>query len=380
MTVSTEILTDDSKYVRIKRLREDEGFQALVVEEDEKSKSNKDNLHKPKRKYIYKRIKLSDAKINENTPILEKTSNNKFVYKKKNKRRRSSYDSDDHQDAKNIIQKYTDESLPNEVNSLLADLLSKELAMNKNVKNPEAKKLLLKNGKKLKLEREQRVKDIKTSESGYVYDVYVKEEITDEYDFESAFSNIAYLKIIEDGALVYDEEVTDDKFSDDEDSNEEDYYRNDYPEDEDDDRSVIFGDEYEEAEGTFYGGRRDSGAFDEIDAEQMNDYVSYDDFTENMGKYSNNLNSGNFLDSINRNPYDSILKNGAIINDEDEERSDDPAYYFTDEDDDATHDLSGEFNFPRNKFFSTDQDDPVAVYRDKIMYNLEKKIKRADKR
>lgn len=385
MAVSTEISADDAKYVRIKRLREDEGFQALVVEEDEKNKPNKDNLHKPKRKYIYKRIKLSNAKINENTPILEKTSNNKFVYKKKNKRRRSSYDSDDHQDAKNIIQKYTDESLPNEVNSLLADLLSKELAMNKNVKNPEAKKLLLKNGKKLKLEREQRGKDTKTPESGYVYDVYVKEEITDEYDYESNFSNIAYLKIVEDGALVYDEEVTDDKFSDDEDSNEEDYYRNDYPEDEDDDRSVIFGDEYEEAEGTFYGGRRDSGAFDEIDAEQMNDYVSYDDFTENMGKYSSNLNSGNFLDSINRNPYDSILRNGAIITDEDEESSDDPAYYFTDEDDaasdaDATHDLSGEFNFPRNQFFATDQDDPVAVYRDKIMYNLEKKIKRADKR
>lgn len=380
MVGNNSIQNDDAKYVRIKRLREDEGFQALLVEEVD-TKTNKDNIDKPKRKYIYKRIKFNDNNINENTPILEKTSNNKFVYKKK--RRRSSYDLDDNQDSKNIIQKYTDESLPHEVNSLLSDLLSKEINMNKNVKNPESKKLLLKNGKKLKLERELKHKEPTNVDSGYVYDVYIKEEINDEYDFENNFSNVAYLKIVEDGALVYDEEVTDDKFSDDEDSNEEDYYRNDYPEDEDDDRSVLFGDEYDEGEETYYGGRRNSGAFDEIEAEQINDYVDYDDFSENMGRYSNNLNSGNFLDSINKNPYNSMLKNGELITDEDS--SDDAAYYFTDEEDavsdgDATHDLSGEFSFPRNQFFATDQDDPMAVYRDKIMYNLEKQIKKASKR
>jgi len=78
-----------------------------------------------------------------------------------------------------------------------------------------------------------------------------------------------------------------------------------------------------------------------------------------------------------------MLKNGELITDEDS--SDDAAYYFTDEEDavsdgDATHDLSGEFSFPRNQFFATDQDDPMAVYRDKIMYNLEKQIKKASKR
>lgn len=376
MSSDTKTKSDKAEYVRIKRLREDEGFQALIVEEDDLKTTN--DTTNTKRKYIYKRIKLSDKGIKEDTPILEKTSENKFVYKKK--RRRSSYDSDKNTDTKDMIQKYTDESLPSEVNSLLADLMAKEVSLNNNIKNPEAKKLLLKNGKKLKLERESRRETSTKTDSDYVYDVYVKEEINDGYDLGSDFSRIAYLKIIDEGTLVYDE-LSDDKYSDDEDSNEEDYYKNDYPEDEDDDRSVLFGDDYEDAGDMYYGGRRYSGAFDEIEAEQINDFVDYEDFSENIGRYSNNLNSGNFLDSISKNPYDSVLKDGELITDEDD--SDDPAYYFTDDEvseKDDTHDLSGEFSFPRNHFFTTDQDDPMAVYRDRIMHNLEKQIKKADKR
>lgn len=376
--MSSDLKANNGKaeYVRIKRLREDEGFQALIVEEDDLKTTN-DTIN-TKRKYIYKRVKLSDKNIKEDTPILEKTSENKFVYKKK--RRRSSLDSNTNADTKDMIQKYTDESLPSEVNSLLADLLSKEISLNKNIKTPEAKKLLLKNGKKLKLQRESKEETSKRGDNEYVYDVYVKEEINDGCDLGSDFSKIAYLKIIDEGTLVYDE-LSDEKYSDDEDSNEEDYYKNDYPEDEDDDRSVLLGDDYEDDGDNLYGGRRYSGAFDEIEAEQINDFVDYEDFTENIGRYSNNLNSGNFLDSISKNPYGSILKDGELITDEDD--SDDPAYYFTDDavsETDETHDLSGEFSFPRNHFFTTDQDDPMAVYRDRIMYNLEKQIKKADKR
>lgn len=373
MSSDAKSKNDKAEYVRIKRLREDEGFQALIVEEDGIKTTN--DTTNTKRKYIYKRIKLSDKNIKEDTPILEKTSENNFVYKKK--RRRSSHDSDKNTD---MIQKYTDESLPSEVNSLLADLLAKETFVNKNVKTSEAKKLLLKNGKKLKLERDSRKGASTKTDNDYVYDVYVREEINDGYDLGSDFSRIAYLKIIDEGTLVYDE-LSDDKYSDDEDSNEEDYYKNDYPEDEDDDRSVLFGDDYEDVGEMYYGGRRYSGAFDEIEAEQIDDFVDYEDFSGNIDRYSNNLNSGNFLDSISKNPYDSVLKDGDLITDEDD--SDDPAYYFTDDDvseKDETHDLSGEFSFPRNHFFTTDQDDPMAVYRDRIMHNLERQIKKADKR
>ena len=59
--------------------------------------------------------------------------------------------------------------------------------------------------------------------------------------------NIGFVKIIEHIDLVFMKKVIPMKpVRDDEDSNDENYYQNDYPEDEDDDRSILFGSEGED--------------------------------------------------------------------------------------------------------------------------------------
>ncbi|XBW35122.1 hypothetical protein QEN19_000685 [Hanseniaspora menglaensis] len=372
---------DDVKVVRIKRLREDDVLEALLLEEDS-VKQNDSLTSFKRRKFMYKRVILDDNNknlVNENTPTLAKTGSNKFLYEKKqNKRKRADYEEKEETSYIDHIKNYTNETLPTEVNSLLSEFIAKD-NLSKNVKNLEAQKLLLKNGKKLR--RNHPMEEIVTPivnntadlDERYVYDIYIKEEITEENKLAFDKSSIGYLKIVEDGSLVYDECSDAEHQSDDEDSNEEDYYKNDYPEDEDDDRSIIFGDSYDEDDETYYGRRRGSGEFEKGEFD-FDNFVSYDEISRNkymndndaygntMNKFDNKLQSGNFLDSLNIS---------------EDESDDDPSYYYSDNEAESDHEeLQGEFNFPRNHFFTTDQDDPMAIYRDKIMNSLEKRIKR----
>lgn len=372
--VQDKSLRADVNVVRIKRLREDDALEALLLEDSDVAKNNSSSFKR--RKFMYKRVNENDNSnivINESTPTFDKNSDNKFIYEKgKNKRKR------DEAEANDLVRGYTNDSLPTEVNSLLSDFITKE-TLKQNSKNPEIKKALLKNGKRLR--RNQPTEEtvdtsLLTSDSNgggdYVYDIYVKEEITNDNKLFFNQSSIGYLKIVEDGTLIYDENSEAEHLSDDEDSNEEDYYKNDYPEDEDDDRSVIFGDDYDEGDG-FYKERRWSGAFEDGDSND-NNCVSYDELSKNismtndafgntMNKFDRNLQAGSFLDSLNVQ--------------QEEDSDDDPSYYYTDDENKSDNEVfEGDYNFPRNHFFASDQDDPLAIYRDKIMYSLEKRLKK----
>ncbi|QLQ77999.1 hypothetical protein HG537_0A02460 [Torulaspora globosa] len=119
--------------------------------------------------------------------------------------------------------------------------------------------------------------------SDYVYDIYHLESVpAKEFDAYKEANDVGFVKIVySDMDLVpeEDDDLADKPLSDDEDSNEENYYRNDYPEDEDDDRSILFGSEGEE--------------IDENPAE------SYDDLFSRLGNNNNilsSLNAMNFVD------------------------------------------------------------------------------------
>ncbi|KAL6929929.1 hypothetical protein ACO0SA_001335 [Hanseniaspora valbyensis] len=378
---------DDVKIVRIKRLRDDDALEALLLENDNNTSNNDSNISLKRRKFMYKRVDINDSNtslVNENTPTLEKTADNRFLYERRqSKRKRSAGEHENDDQELNSVNMYVDDSLSEEVNSLLSEFIAKE-RLSKNVKNLEAQKILLKNGKRLRRNHpsEEQVSISSPTPdnsiddtSKYVYDIYIKEEITDDSEFILDKSSIGYLKIVEDGSLIYDENSDAEHLSDDEDSNEEDYYKNDYPDDEDDDRSILFGeDDDDDEDGLYYKGRRGSGEFEEGDFSESN-FVSYDELSSNrfmsndifgdtMTRLDNNLHSGNFLDSLN-------------VDEDSDNSDDDPAYYYSDnENDKEEKEFEGDYNFPRNQFFATDQDDPLAIYRDKIMYSLEKKIKK----
>lgn len=358
----------DFNVVRIKRFREDDALEALLLEDGDTRNSNSSFK---RRKFMYKRVNENDSNIviNESTPTFNKNADNKFIYEKgKNKRKR------DEAEANDLISGYTNDSLSSEVNSLLSDFIAQD-TLKQNTKNSEVKSLLLKNGKRLRRNESAEenldasfLNSDSNSAGDYVYDIYVKEEIKDGNQLSFNQSSIGYLKIVEDGSLIYDENSEAEHLSDDEDSNEEDYYKNDYPEDEDDDRSVIFGDDYDEADG-YYKERRWSGAFEDGESNNVshdelskNISMTNDDFGNTMNKFDKNLQAGSFLDSLNV---------------QDEQDSDDyPSYYYSDDENKSDNEeFEGNYNFPRNHFFASDQDDPLAIYRDKIMYSLEKRLK-----
>ncbi|QLL30433.1 hypothetical protein HG536_0A02500 [Torulaspora globosa] len=123
----------------------------------------------------------------------------------------------------------------------------------------------------------------------YVYDIYHLESVPDkEFDAYKEASDVGFVKIVyADMDLVpeEDDDLAEKPLSDDEDSNEENYYRNDYPEDEDDDRSILFGSEGEEI----------------AIAEKLagNQTEPYDDLFARLGDSNNilsSLNAMNFVD------------------------------------------------------------------------------------
>lgn len=130
---------------------------------------------------------------------------------------------------------------------------------------------------------------VTTPSTDYVYDIYHLESVPENQfndykeDTEVGFVKIIYadIDLVPDGDSEADQRPP----SDDEDSNEENYYRNDYPEDEDDDRSVLFGSEGEEI------------PIHETEVKEQTD--SYDALFDLLGNNTNilsSLNAGNFVD------------------------------------------------------------------------------------
>lgn len=171
-------------------------------------------------------------------------------------------------------------------------------------------------------------------EDEYVYDVYQLAPITDQ---NHPKTQIGYIKFFEEEDEEFNgSEPSVDKlvYSDHEDSNAEDYYQNDYPEDEDAD---IEGDIHNE-----YG---DTAL--ELEPDQINDLYDYVQLRD--VNLLDNYNSGDDLDYV-------------ISEDEDED----------DDEDDDFDDYDEEF--PRQKFFDNESDDEMAMHRDKIFGKLQKMI------
>ncbi|EGW30175.1 uncharacterized protein SPAPADRAFT_144096 [Spathaspora passalidarum NRRL Y-27907] len=168
--------------------------------------------------------------------------------------------------------------------------------------------------------------DAEADDSQYVYDVYqlsMAEPLTSANHPQSL---IGYIRFFDDdendeNILMNDEDNDSVKpdLTDDEDSNTESFYQNDYPSDED---AGAFSDVYDENEDEGYVPQEGVGLRDD-------EYFDYDE-----------------VDFHN------------VIDDGDDEEDDD-------------EDTSG---FKRNTFFKGDQDDPMAIYRDKIFGKLERMI------
>ncbi|KAH3675876.1 hypothetical protein WICMUC_002446 [Wickerhamomyces mucosus] len=189
----------------------------------------------------------------------------------------------------------------------------------------------------------------KQAELDYVYDVYYRDKEIHEYNKDNN-TNIGFLKFEQDlNELLDDDNGSGSdlaKYSDDEDSNAEDFYRNDYPEGDED------GNESDED--------------DNADSEDNGD----NEILKNQIKHE--LEVG---DQFEQNEYDDLYDqffegNGSgpadFLHDE----------ILTQDEDEDEHDLephNGE-SFSRNKFFESDEHDPLAVHRDRIFGKLQRMI------
>ena len=209
----------------------------------------------------------------------------------------------------------------------------------------------------------------------------------DAIDYDNLSPNVGFVRIVNqylDLIPDEDEESGAEARSDDEDSNEENYYKNDYPEDEDDDRSVLYGVEGEEV------------AAEEDDLEEDR----YDKTLERWGVLPSNLSewearqgpgtrdeefselfqryerSGNVLYGINGASVDVDTTMDQLYISEDEEED----YDASAKDADASSNMAGEEDetYERNEFFKTDKDDPLAQHRDKIFGRLQNMLRNVD--
>ncbi|KAH3901228.1 Iwr1p SCDLUD_002714 [Saccharomycodes ludwigii] len=341
--------------IRIKRRRDEDSLQALLLETARNSKRGK---------YVFKLSKTVDTK-NDASHL---HNNNKYSL--------NSYTDTDN----NPSYRETPvlESTSAAHTYILAKSRLQEIATTSTKLKPEVNELLQEY-----LQTNENVASTATSDTlcnnmlsiEYVYDIYVKQKISQEDDFLFDKNTMGYVRIMEDDLIPDEESDLEERqiLSDDEDSNTEDFYRNDYPEDEDDDRSIVFGDHEEKVaeETNFFRYGHDHEL--EIANNNGSIGISYDRIYDQYNNSSNN-GQGSFLDSIrfNRgaNGYeDDRGSEGKVDNLYDESSYNTDYEYDGEEEED-----SSKIDFPRNQFFATDRDDPLAIHRDKIMNKLQKII------
>lgn len=246
---------------------------------------------------------------------------------------------------------HTDQ-LPTEISEMLNDYLSLEKNNSTLTNKPPHRKASRKHSTSL---------NQKLPLVDYVYDIYYREMVPeDEFVFDEA--TVGYIKIIEDnGDLIpeEDEDADSQRLSDDEDSNEETYYQNDYPEDEDDDRSVLFSSE----EGELNVNR---GSVDEDESSSI---------LQTPGSLENDMFAETELDPL----FERYAETVNMLDSMEGTESNDNEY-----EEDAwndTQDLSenedSAARFKRHNFFPNDSDDPLALHRDKIFNQLQEMIDRS---
>ncbi|AJU73893.1 Iwr1p [Saccharomyces cerevisiae YJM693] len=353
--MSTISTTTAPEFIRVKRRRDEDSVQALLIDEGKRVK---------KQKFIFKLSKTVSSESYQSeqessTPLLKLAheDHRHFVLEQRKKRRR---DLDDEKSQQRLAAEGStvdDDGLPPEINQMVNDYLK----LNKGVEKTERKK------PSRKYFTGDSAKIASLPSLDYVFDIYHLEKIHDDevarYNNEK---NIGFVKIIEHIDLALDEESDPNEArSDDEDSNDENYYQNDYPEDEDDDRSILFGSEGEDiaalGEEIVIGVNK--SRFSSWNDDKIQGSNGYHDVEEEYGDLFNRLGGkSDVLKSINSSNFiDLDGQEGEIEISDNEDDSDE----------------GDDIEYPRNEFFPTDVDDPLAHHRDRIFHQLQKKINRS---
>ncbi|KAI8397088.1 Transcription factor Iwr1 [Nakaseomyces glabratus] len=351
------------EFIRLKRRRDEGSVATLLLEE---------NAKKKKARYVFKLSKtvVSTDQLNKDettTPLLKVAEDHRhFVLEQPRKRHREGEvdaDTDKHSDeSKSRLE--NQEELPPEI----TEMVNKYLTLNKDSENSRKKR---KPSRKHFRGAAAEVKSLPSQD--YVYDVYHLEQVPEDEYNKYEGSKVGFIKIIDVYGDLLPDELTDSDeqfLSDEEDSNDENYYRNDYPEDEDDDRSILFGSEGEEMAEleTEFLANHDVDEFERPEMTDSADVIQpREDYDPKIATYDDVFSklqgSSNILRSINDANFIDLDR------DFEEEEGSDGEFMYNEEQEDKDE-------FPRNEFFPTDKDDPVAIHRDRIFHRLQKMIEK----
>lgn len=331
----------------------------IVVDEGQKKK---------RAKFVFKLTKTvnQDSYANEEeatTPLLklgEEADNKHFVLEQHSKKRKSSAEIEKIDERETETNGKITEDLPPEI----AQMVSAYLKINKD--GDEAPSKQKKPSKKHFTSEIARLPSL-----DYVYDIYHLEQIPEDEIATYPRDDIGFIKIVnKDLDLLPDSETDSNlQISDDEDSNDENYYQNDYPEDEDDDRSVLFGSD-----------DKDEELSEDLEWAKLAEEPSHgeDPHPTNLGDYSDIFNklegSSDILASLKNSnvvDLDMTTYNDEVYDEEEAEMDADIGHQPVN----GNNADEGDDLYERNEFFSTDKDDPLAQHRDKIFGRLQKMIK-----
>lgn len=377
--------------LRVKRKRTDDPLQALVMETQRRS------IKRPR--YVFKLQRTEENDIKDDTTILT-ASNGLESSKPVFKIPKVPTKGVDSNSLKNPFidgsAKPKGDTSPEEANpelspqllDMLNDYLKEhdETAVKSDVRLPKRRQSSIiremesKNGGRPVFDKEEvynnsnsnAISDVlhegdETEDSEYVYDVYYRDKaVSDQWDQE----RIGYIRYDDEAFDVLDDDGDDDMMqTDDEDSNDENFYRNDYPEDED----LDFDDKTESELESMGLEEPSDDQDDEFDILNNRRRFSKLDFMRSEGLKSMSEDEYERLAAeIDEKPSlwgrspDGLDTTDSYMDDEPGNRG---AGDSGEEDDDTQ-------DFPRNEFFKSDRDDPIAVHRDKIFGKLQHMIER----
>lgn len=382
------------EFIRVKRRRDEDAVQALLFEEEQ--------LKKKRSKFVFKLTKTINqgAYINEEenfSPLLKLSEGNHshrhFVLEQDSTVTSNTSELDE---AVDILNKSKTTGNINSTiqsdntNALLEDTITQQQDGNYGHGNLPADiaKMVndyLKlndsniNGEPTKRQKKPSRKHFTTNVAklpslDYVYDIYHLEKIPENEEVFYQNQNVGFIKVVnKDIDLIPDEDTdNEEQLSDDEDSNDENFYQNDYPEDEDDDRSILFGSE------------NDEFALDnDVGDSQWRKLPEVPDSYQ----MRSNINNTTDNNDIENHQYDELfdklegdndiltsLKNANII-DMDSSKYEEAEEEIYDSEDNVNYNQYDEDEeYKRNEFFASDIDNPLAQHRDKIFGRLEKLI------
>ncbi|ODQ82424.1 hypothetical protein BABINDRAFT_159019 [Babjeviella inositovora NRRL Y-12698] len=352
--------TQGLEVVRIKRKRGQDPLQALILEGPSSKKSKKATVSP---NVFFKLARTDDSYdeagyINRNESLLE-----------------SSTAQGDDENVFYLSKKRPADELPDILSEMIGDVLLLD-----SPDQPRKRKLPTRRFSSSRTTTSE-APTLKTTTNmdEYVYDVYYRDK---QFHDDLAETNIGYIKLTEgdDGLfnLINDESDTERVvYSDDEDSNAEDFYRNDYPENEDASDS-----EFEQIAAMADHPYRKQRAPDSDEEyadnalQQVEDsYLPIEDEDEeemsddedDVYEISHNRRRFSHAEYLETEGVANPAEFDNLYEDFYDETAAEPASFL----DDGTNQ---QMPFKRNKFFATDEDDEMAIHRDRIFGKLERMI------